>query len=398
MVKHGLEPNRYIWFLLISMYANCGSFLEAHYALKSMPSKTSDAWTPLIASYNQKKLYDEALNTFYMMIHDLIIAEEGVIVHVLNASGNLDDLKVGMLIHHYAISYGHELTLSVQNSLLEMYCKCHCMQFAERIFTGMVKRNEASWTLIIMGYVDHGLNRPAMFLFEQMLQSRVAPSKLTFVSLLRSCAHLGVLEIGRRIHRHIKSVGFGSDILLNSILITMYARCGDVKEARTVFDRLPRKDITSWNAILGAYVHNSLIKDALKIFDRLKCEVVNPDIVTVSMMIAMCVKLKDVEKSKEVHVYFMKKGFKGNRAVLNLVLDMYIKCGAIEEARQLFDSRHKRDTSNFNRMIMGYIESDRYEEACGLFHRMQGEGIEPNRDTFTAIRNSGSITLWQEVS
>lgn len=388
LLIHGFKPNSHTWFTLISMYANCGSFPEALYVQQSMPQRTRDSWAALIAAYTHQGHNEEALQLFCEMVQENISANEAMVVFALNACKNLVAPGDGMRIHDYIIENGLEASLMVQNSLLTMYCKCYGLQQAEQVFKGMGERNVESWTAILAGYADHGLNDEAIRLFQRMLEAGMKPNKVTLVNVLKACTNMGVSDIGRDIHRHIKASGLGSDTLLNNLLISMYTKCGSIKAARHVFDQMPRKDIISWNAMIGGYNHHGLDKDAFKIFKRLKREVIKPDIVTVSRIITSCINLKDPDWSREIHHYIMKNGYKSNIAVLNNVLDMYINCAAIEVARQVFDSLPKRDVTTFNAMIRVYVQLEHCQEALKLFKLMQECRIQPDEVTFANLLNA----------
>ncbi|KAI5057834.1 hypothetical protein GOP47_0027849 [Adiantum capillus-veneris] len=398
MVKHGLKPNGHTWSLLVSMYANCGCFSEAHHALKSMVCRTSDAWTALIAAYVHERQHDQALQMFYTMLQERVRANGASIVCALNACTDLLALKDGLQIHDYIVTNGHERSLMVQNEVLKMYCKCHGLQLAERVFAGMEERNEESWTALIVGYVDHKLDDKAISFFQQMVEARVRPDKTAFVNILQSCANLGILDVGRDIHQHIKASGLGFDALLTTMLITMYSRCGSIQGARRVFSGILRKDITSWNAMLGACMHHARYKYALKFFDRLKQQVIKPDRVTISIMIDVCTNLRDLGRSKEVYSYFRNNKVRANITLLNSMLDMFIKCAALKEARQFFDSLRCRDVTIFNTMIAGYAQAQCCQEAKRLFRLMQEQGIKPNKSTFTILQNVCDSNVLEEVN
>lgn len=394
MVKHGLKPNGHTWSLLIAMYANCGCFLEAQHALRSMTYKTVDAWTSLIAAYTCQGHHDQALHMFYNMVQERISVNEATILCALDACADLVALNDGLQIHDYIVTNGHGTSLMVQNSIVKMYCKCHGLELAEKVFAGMEQRNGTSWTALIVGYVDHKLDDRAIITYQRMLEERFIPNKAAFVHTLKACANLGILDLGKDIHQHIRSTGLGSDALLNNMLIIMYSRCGSIQEARKVFNRMSRKDITSWNAMLGAYTRHSLYKHALKMFDRLKRDVIKPDKVTITIMLDVCTNLPDLGRGKEVHHYFIRKNVKANVSLLNSVLVMYIKCGAIEEARQFFDGLRRKDITIFNTMIAGYVQFERGEEARELFQLMRERGVRADKSTFESLHDvCNSISL-----
>lgn len=74
---------------------------------------------------------------------------------------------------------------------------------------------------------------------------------VVFVCLLQACASIGALHQGRQIHAHIQGKGMERDLVVGSTLVYMYVVCGTVDDAHTVFRRMPRKNLVTWNALLS---------------------------------------------------------------------------------------------------------------------------------------------------
>ena len=388
MLKHGFKLNNHSWFTLISMYAKCGSFLEARYSLNSMPHKTIDSCSVLMGAYTHHNQHEDALVLFSEMLDSTLKLDLAGFVYALNACGGLVALDYGKEIHFCVVEHGHESQLLVQNAMVKMYCKCHDLVDAKSVFACMKERNLVSWTSILSGYSSHGWNEDALTLFQDMLDANIKPDNVALVCVLRVCANMGSLKLGKHIHEYIKRSIFSSDVLLNNVAIAMYAKCGSVKEARRVFDQMQRRDEISWNEIISAYLQHGHHENAFEIVEKMIQEIIKPDIACITMMINTCINLKDFDKCKRVHTFIMKSSFKTNTAVLNNILDMYIKCGAIEEARFVFDQQRKRDVATWKIMILGYVDCECDKEALGLFQLMQEEGIKPNSLTVTGLLNA----------
>ncbi|KAK8955150.1 Pentatricopeptide repeat-containing protein [Platanthera guangdongensis] len=55
----------------------------------------------------------------------------------------------------------------------------------------------------------------------------------------------------------------------------MYAKCGDMKNARFVFKHISSKDVVSWNTLIGGYSKNSLPNEALYLFVKMRCSLIS---------------------------------------------------------------------------------------------------------------------------
>jgi pentatricopeptide repeat protein len=112
---------------------------------------------------------------------------------------------------------------------------------------------------MIGGYAKLGMYDRALDVFREMQENGMEPTELTVVSVLGSCAEMGELELGRRIHNYLESKGIAADGYVGNALIDMYAKCGNLKLARQVFDSMSIRDLTCWNAmIVGLSVHGAV--------------------------------------------------------------------------------------------------------------------------------------------
>lgn len=114
--------------------------------------------------------------------------------------------------------------------------------------------------------MQNGYLNEALVHFHQMQLSTVNPDSVTLVSVLPACAHLTALQQGMRIHHYAIQSGLDSDVSVQTALMTMYAKCGNLQIARQLFDNMPTKDVVSWNAMIAAYGMHGHGNDALVLF------------------------------------------------------------------------------------------------------------------------------------
>ena len=77
-----------------------------------------------------------------------------------------------------------------------------------------------------------------------------------------------------------------------------------------------------------------------------------------------CGILRAIHKSIELHSEVERKGlFKDDLAVGNAVMDMYMKCGSLVKAQEVFDMLSEKDIMSWNLLMAGYIEQGQSEEA-----------------------------------
>ncbi|KAJ7552718.1 hypothetical protein O6H91_06G066700 [Diphasiastrum complanatum] len=161
----------------------------------------------------------------------------------------------------------------------------------------------------------------------------------------------------------------------------MYAKCGCTEDARELFDNMSERDVLSWSAMIAGYAQNGLGKEALALYEQMKQEGMQPNNVTLVLLLKACASLAALEQGKQIHSEIIKRGFQSDVVVGNTLVDMYAKCGCTEDARELFDNTSERDVVSWNAMIAGYAQNGLGKDALALYEQMKQEGMQPNNVT-----------------
>ncbi|KAL3675360.1 hypothetical protein R1sor_025308 [Riccia sorocarpa] len=244
-----------------------------------------------------------------------------------------------------------------------------------------------SWNSAISGYAKGGHGEKALELLKEMQRQGVKPDKFTFVSILNACAAVRDLEQGKLAHEEIIRSGVKLNIFVWNALVDMYIKCGSIDDARRVFDRMCQRDVVSWTAMISAYLKTGACETALDLFDRMLQQEVEPDRLTFVSVLNACARLKALSQGRRVHELMTCSSYHLNIYVWNALIDMYGKCGSLEEARQVFDKVSPRDVVTWNTMISAYAKVGRGEEALELFRQMQLEDMKPDKFTYVTILN-----------
>ena len=167
------------------------------------------------------------------------------------------------------------------NTTLAGYAKSGNLEYATEVFDKMPKRDVVSWTVMIASYRQHGYYKEALHLYEQMLEAGTMPNQFTFTSVLSASTNMVVLEQGKIVHGCIVIFGLGSYVAVGNALVSLYAKCGRIEEAR-MFDRIPLKNVYSWNTLIGAYTQSGDLHYARTMFDKMPAR----DVVSWNSMIS----------------------------------------------------------------------------------------------------------------
>ncbi|XP_057843691.2 pentatricopeptide repeat-containing protein At2g13600-like [Cryptomeria japonica] len=318
IIESGFLSNIVTVNALIDMYGKCGRVQMAQKLLDKVPEHDVVSWNTMIVGYAQNGYVDKALEIFKRMQSVHLKPNSTTFASILPACAKLGALEEGMEIHQKIIKNGFLSDTVVVNALIGMYAKCETMQkacdlfdkldnadvvswnvmitgYAQngvldealKLFNEMPHRNMVSWTAILSGCTQHGFADKALQNFKQMQLAGVKPHAASFASILPACAKIGALEQGMEIHHKVIESGFLADTVANS-LIDMYAKCGSIQKARELFNKIPQRNVVSWNAMIAGYAVHGYSKDALELFESMKTSGTDPDRVSLVCVLFAC--------------------------------------------------------------------------------------------------------------
>ncbi|XP_057434651.1 putative pentatricopeptide repeat-containing protein At3g15130 [Lotus japonicus] len=206
-----------------------------------------------------------------------------------------------------------------------------------------------------------------------------------FADVLRKCSKHRLLDQGKRVHGVVEKLGFGDDLVLSNDLIDMYAKCGNVGFAFKVFDRMPQRNVVSWTALMCGYLQNGDARTSLLLFSKMGCSPVKPNEFTLSTSLKASGILGVLENGMQIHGVCAKSNFDSVPVVGNSLIDMYSKCGKVNEAARVFNTMPVRNLVSWNAMIAGYTHETNGKEALNLFQKMQEEGEVPDEYTYSSM-------------
>ncbi|XP_024537511.1 pentatricopeptide repeat-containing protein At2g13600-like [Selaginella moellendorffii] len=402
----GFHTNKYIAAALIKMYGIFSSMILAQEVFDGMIHRDVVAWTSLILGYVENGESSRALNLFNEMDCE---PDSFTFVAVLKALGCLAQeskdktffLERGIEIHKKVKAKRLESNVVVANTLVDMYGKCGNMKLAQDVFDKISRRDHISWNSLILGYAANGQSLHSLELFASM---DCDPSSVSFVGALTACKSLACeseyqkevcLGRGILIHKQASKLGFGGDIVVASALIDMYSKCGAMFLARKVFDTMKHRNVVTWNSLIWGYVENGESFVALNLYvNYMDCE---PSYVTFVAVLKACGLLAKDSKSKKfylekglaIHKTIRARGLESNVVVANMLIDMYCKCGSLENAKNVFDKTIDRDVVACNSLILGYAENAESARAIELFFDL---GCDPSSVTYiSALKACGNL-------
>ncbi|KAJ0987422.1 hypothetical protein J5N97_005778 [Dioscorea zingiberensis] len=206
-------------------------------------------------------------------------------------------------------------------------------------------------------------------LFSRMLESGLFPDDYTFPSLLKACAASRALEQGRQAHAVALKFGHAENVYVQPTLINMYAECGDISASRDLFGRMGNKCIVSYNSMITACVRSSRPSEALALFRELQADGIEPTYVTMLSVLSSCALLGALELGRWIHEYVKKNKFNSYVKVNTALIDMYAKCGSLDDAHRHSMEVHRMVDEVVEQLkLVGYVP-----DTSKVFHVGLGE-------------------------
>ncbi|XP_057840840.2 putative pentatricopeptide repeat-containing protein At5g09950 [Cryptomeria japonica] len=391
-MKIGCTSNVFVGSALVNMYAKCRTPNSARKVFDRMLDRNVVSWTAMMVGYVLNNFGEEAIEIFVEMQRAGINPNYNSFAIVLSACANIEALFQGTQIHAHAVKTGFESDVSLGNGLVNMYAKCRNIEAARREFDLMSQLDLISWNAIICGYTQNETHDEAVKLFTVLLQDGLKPDCVTLISVLSSCANLNSLEIGKQIHAFVFTCGLELNVSVGNALITSYAKCRSIVQSRQVFERMNKKDLVSWNAIIGGYAQNELTSEAIELFQYMQKTNVPMNDVTFVSILSVLICPETLDFGKEIHSHVICSGFEKDICVKNSLVTMYAKSGRMEEASKMFNKMEKPDLVSWNTMISGYALNEHSEEALNFVCKMQEKGLKLDHFTFaTVLRACASV-------
>ncbi|VVB14813.1 unnamed protein product [Arabis nemorensis] len=293
------------------------------------------------------------------------------------------------LIHGKLLSFGI-LTLNRTSHLISTYISLGCSSAAVSLLRSFPPSDDGvyHWNSLIRFYGDNGRVSEVVSVFRLMHSLSWTPDNYTFPFVFKACGETSSLSSGASAQSLSRVTGFNSNVFVGNALVSMYARCGLLGDARKVFDEMSVEgvwDVVSWNTIIESYAKLGRPKMALELFSRMTNEFgFKPDDITLVNVIPPCASLGAHSLGKQLHGFAITSEMIQNMYVGNCLVDLYAKCGMMDEANTVFSYMSVKDVVSWNAMVAGYSQIGRFDDAVKLFEKMPKEKIKMDVVTWSA--------------
>ncbi|XP_021772949.1 pentatricopeptide repeat-containing protein At3g05340-like [Chenopodium quinoa] len=372
-----------VWNSLLSMYAKCRALGNALKVFDEMPMRDSVSWNSVISGFLSNGEFEFGFKFLKRMVGlGIGQLDQATFTTVLSACDGVDLLRVSKMIHGLVILSGFEGEITVGNALITSYFKCGCSGSGDRVFREMGDKNVVTWTAVISGLVQTGLCEDSLSVFSLMHGGLVEPNSVTYSSVLSACASLQVIQEGKQIHGLVLKQGFHSDFCIESGLMDMYSKCGSMEDALQIFYSADKLDEVSMTIVLTGFAQNGLENEAIQIFTKMMKAGIDIDPNMVSAILGVFGSDTSLAFGQQIHSLVIKKRFGANFFVSNGLINMYSKCGNMEESMKAFSRMPQRNSVSWNSIIAAFARHGDGLKAIKLFEEMLLAGVGPTDITF----------------
>lgn len=312
-----------------------------------MPKRDVVSWNTVIAGNAQNGMYEEAL----MMVRDMgnanLKPDSFTLSSVLPIFAEYMDVARGKEIHGYAVRHGFDADVFIGSSLIDMYAKCTRVEDSHWVFCLLPQRDAISWNSIIAGCVQNGMFDKGLKFFRQMLMAKIKPRHVSFSSIMPACAYLTTLHLGKQLHGYIIRGGFDDNVFIASSLVDMYAKCGNIRIARWIFDKMKLHDMVSWTAMIMGYALHGHAHDAISLFKQMEMEGVRPNYVAFVAVLTACSHAGLVDEAwKYFNSMSQNYGITPGLEHYAAVADLLGRAGKVVEAYEFISGMHIEPTGS----------------------------------------------------
>ncbi|KAJ4851263.1 hypothetical protein Tsubulata_019952 [Turnera subulata] len=368
---------------------NTLSLKQAELVFLKIHQPTTFAYNAMIRGFTQGSNPQKAFNFYVDMRRNGVLGDSYSFNFVLKACGVMVGSVEGREVHGEVVKSGCGVDVLVVNGLIGMYCKCGEMGMARMVFDGFGVKDLVSWNLMVDGYVRCGEMEEAQHLFDKMPEKDVASWSIMIHGYGKK---LGDLARARALFDSMSS----RDLASWNAMIHAYIKAGELVAARMLFDEMEERNVISWSIMIDGYVSHGNAVEALNMFRLMLCQGIRPDKISVVGAISACAQLGALDQGRWLHMYIKKHKIAMDLVVQTALIDMYAKCGSLDEARYMFSCMSERNIVSWNAMIVGLGMNGFGEEALEYFASLTREGIPMDDLIFlgvlTACSHAGLVT------
>ncbi|CAF3947180.1 unnamed protein product [Rotaria magnacalcarata] len=284
--------------------------------------------------------------------------------------------------------------------------QCGDVSHAQLLFDKSTKKTLFMYGAMMKGYIKNNSAKKAIDLFKEVKN----PNEVMVNLVFNACAQLATekeLNLLKSISSMIPNSFYSNHYVLTS-LIDAFIKCGDVKSAKSLFDKSTKKTLPMYGALMTGLTINDREEEAIAIFNEIhlnelhrenhnekqinllfekKTDCFEANITIYLCLIKALAKLGILEQAQSF-VQQIPSSVLADHRIQNSLIHMWGKVGSVDEAKRIFENISQLDHIGWTAMINSYGLNGMGIEAVKLFHQMPKELM--NDLTYVCVLNACS--------
>ncbi|KAI3684005.1 hypothetical protein L1987_84527 [Smallanthus sonchifolius] len=272
--------------------------------------------------------------------------------------------------------------------LMKAYSECRQIRVTRQLFDEIPQKDVVFLNVMFRSYVNNKQYERALHMYKSMSKLNITPDHFTVPQVLKACSGSENLSVGLQTHVAVFKKGLHSNLL--SPAVTCSTSDNNLMFMMEMFVNYARDSLVSWNVMIAAYVNNSMPADAVNLYLQMESYGIDPDSITVASVLPACGDLSALSLRRKIHEYVKRKRLFPNLTLENALIDMYAKCGSLNDARKVFDEMQTRDVVSWTSMVSAYGMTGDGQTAVTVFSDMQHSGLAPDSISFVPVLSACS--------
>ncbi|CAA7402461.1 unnamed protein product [Spirodela intermedia] len=382
-----------LWNKLLNLYGRCGQNRTTMRLLfDEMRERDVVTFNTMISSCLRSGDNREVARAveLYSLMRGGGIKPNNITLSMLLAASSCSPAPLCLVEQIHAQSVKMELAGDgfVGSALVSGYSRFHSLEQANRVFDRMDQVDAVGWNILIDSCARSGTAERTVEIFSRMRRQDGENETIdgfSLTSVLKTCSEPKYLRLGTQIHACAFKAGFSSETPIGNALITMYSKCQKCKESMAaVFQTIPQPNIISWTAMISGLMQIERHEEAISFYmDMLRMGFAENEFSFASVLPAFS-GLASLQNGRQIHGRVAKSAHGIDVAVGNALVDMYFKCGSLEDGQRVFRTMKNHDVVSWTAMIGGLGQHGKAREALEVLQEMVAGGYKPDSVTFLA--------------
>ncbi|CAH9060005.1 unnamed protein product [Cuscuta epithymum] len=384
VIRNSFEGDPFIVTTLIDMYTNCGRVMDAWFVFESQEFKNNIViWNAMISGFCGNGLWSRSLELYLLLREKNYEVMPSTCCNALIACCEGEDFEFARQLHTDVVKMGFDSDQYIHTSLLTMYAKCGLIQDAENVFNSVMLKGIETWNAMVSAYVGNGWVAESFITYNQMKIMAVPSDSFTISNILTSCGIVGFYYFGTSIHAELIKRPVQTNLEVQSALMTMYVKCGEVDAAVKVFGAMEEKDVIAWGAMISGFHQNGKYEESVGLFKQMLSSYLKLDSNILSIAINAGVGIGSKELGYSLFGLTVKHGLESDAFVASSLMDVYSKSGQPEVAETIFFGISNKNLVVWNTLMSCYSQNGHLESSVRVLSQMMQHGLIPNAVSIT---------------